>query len=70
MKLTRYGRREWGTATVIAILLLAVTVSCGFLFASNAGFYLSILVIALWAAFAGFFRDPARVIPEPAATWT
>lgn len=64
MKLTRYGRREWGTATVIAILLLAITVSCGFLFASNAGFYLSILVIALWAAFAGFFRDPARVIPE------
>ena len=64
MKLTKYGKREWGTATGIALLLLAGTITCGFLFASNAGFYLSILVIAVWTAFAGFFRDPARVIPE------
>lgn len=62
MTLTKYGRREWGIATAVAAILLAGTVSCGFLFTSNAGFYLSILVVAAWAAFVGFFRDPARAI--------
>ncbi len=62
MKLTKYGRREWGTATLVAAILLAGTIACGFLFASNAGFYLSILVVAVWLLFVGFFRDPARAI--------
>ena len=62
MTLTKYGRREWGIATAVAVVLLAGTISCGFLFTSNAGFYLSILVVAVWAAFVGFFRDPARSI--------
>ncbi len=62
MKLTKYGKREWGTATAVAAVLLAGTLACGFLLDTNAGFYLSILVIAVWLAFVGFFRDPARTI--------
>ena len=63
MKLTRYGKREWGIATAVAVILLAGTIACGIFLSHNAGIYLSILVIALWTAFAGFFRDPSRAIP-------
>jgi len=62
MKLTRYGKREWGLATAVAVLLLAATISCAVCISFHAGIYLSILVLALWTAFAGFFRDPHRPV--------
>lgn len=62
MKLTKYGKREWGFASVVAVILLAGTVACGIFLSLNAGIYLSILVIALWVAFVGFFRDPSRPV--------
>ena len=62
MKLTRYGKREWGIATAVAVILLVGTVACGIFLSHSAGIYLSILVIALWTAFVGFFRDPSRAI--------
>ncbi len=62
MKLTKYGKREWGIATAVAVVLLAGTIACGIFLSHSAGLYLSILVIALWVAFVGFFRDPSRAI--------
>lgn len=62
MKLTKYAKREWGIATAVAVVLLAGTIACGIFLSHSAGLYLSILVIALWVAFVGFFRDPSRAI--------
>lgn len=64
MKLTRYGKKEWGLATAVALVLLAISIFCAFFFSLNSGIYYSILILVVWAAFAGFFRDPERKIPQ------
>ncbi len=51
MLLSHYGRREWGIATVIAVLIAIPAVLTGF--------WWSLIPIGLcWIAVAGFFRDP------------
>ena len=65
MTLTKYGRKEWVTATVVALLLLvccaALAVLTDYLLA---GIALGLLVLVVWLAFVAFFRDPARRIAE------
>ena len=57
MLLTRFGRREWGIATVIAI---AIGVPCSLL-----GWWWAWIPLGLgWIAVAGFFRDPLGRRPE------
>ena len=65
MKLTKYGRREWGTATLVAAILLAGTIACGFLFASNAGFYLSILNRKRYLSHISHAPDPYKAARSP-----
>ena len=51
MLLTRFGRREWGIATVVAI---AIGVPCSLL-----GWWWAWIPVGLgWIVVAGFFRDP------------
>ena len=64
MKLTGYGKKEWGLASVIALILLVLSVLYGMIYSSQAMIWSSILIIVFWGAFAGFFRDPNRRIPE------
>lgn len=61
MPLTRYGIREWGIATIVAIALAG-----GFLWL---GWWWAIIPIAIaWIAFVSFFRDPIRSIPANIGT--
>ena len=56
MSLTRYGLREWLTATVIAAPAAALLAS--------AGWWWGLVPVALlWAAVLWFFRDPWRPLP-------
>ena len=64
MKLTRYGKKEWGFASVIALILLALSIFYAVFFSFQAGIYLLVLIFVFWIAFVGFFRDPKRKIPE------
>ena len=64
MTLTHYGIREWGTALVVLLLILA---GCWYL-AFEKGFVRTGIVIAavatlLFLAVAAFFRNPHRRIP-------
>ncbi|MCH2161837.1 MAG: phosphatidylserine decarboxylase [Phycisphaerales bacterium] len=51
MLLTRYGLREWGTATIVAAVLAAIVIWQGWCWAL-------IPIALLWVGIAGFFRDP------------
>lgn len=64
MKLTKYGKKEWGLTTLIAIPLFILCIAAGIVFASAAGYLLAVLVLIIWIAGVGFFRDPERVISE------
>lgn len=57
MTLTRYGRREWITITIIALLVAALL--GWFLW-----WWLIIPVALIWLASVAFFRDPRRVLPQ------
>jgi phosphatidylserine decarboxylase len=57
MLLTRYGLREWLTATIVAGALAAMFSWLGWWWALGA-------VAALWLAAVLFFRDPLRRIPQ------
>lgn len=63
MRLTRYGIREWLTATVLAAAAAAILVIVGWWPAVA-------LVVALWAAVVWFFRDPNRRPPPDLAPGT
>ena len=63
MKLTKYGRKEWLSATILALILLALCVAVALFLDRVAGICLAVLVAVIWGAFAGFFRDPARKVP-------
>lgn len=57
MLLTRFGRREWGLATIVGV---ALAVLC-----AGLGWWWALIPIGLvWIAVAGFFRDPLGRRPE------
>lgn len=56
MLLTPYGVREWGTITLIAVVV-------GALAAWLVTAWLVIPVVIVWAAIVSFFRDPMRRLP-------
>lgn len=66
MKLTKYGKKEWGLTTLIALPLVLICIIGGILSEENsaAGYLLAILVFIVWVAGVGFFRDPERNVPE------
>lgn len=64
MTLTKYGRKEWLTATILAAALLVCCVVLALLIDHLAGIALALLVIVVWLAFVAFFRDPVRHVPE------
>ena len=64
MTLTKYGRKEWLTATVLALFLLALCFVMAVLVDWRAGISLAVFIVIVWIAFAAFFRDPERRIPE------
>ena len=66
MTLTKYGRKEWLTATVLALFLLALCIVMAVLVDWRAGVSLAVFTVIVWIAFAAFFRDPERRIPEEA----
>lgn len=49
MTLSRYGIREWGIATAVAVVALVL---------ANFALWAIITTLILWVAVAGFFRDP------------
>ncbi len=57
MLLTKYGLREWLTATLIAVVLLVLFVRLDLWWAVA-------VVVVLWLAVAMFFRDPLRRAPR------
>lgn len=60
MGLTRYGIREWGAATVIAIVASVVLGVAG-----PDGWWWGLIPVWLcWLVVAGFFRDPMRRVPN------
>lgn len=61
MKLTKYGKPQWLTATIVllAVLLLSIPL---FRYQPLAGGTLAVLAVVVWFAFVAFFRDPYRVI--------
>lgn len=63
MTLTRYGRKEWVSASVIALILLLLCVALSFLVDAVAGSCLAVLTVIVWFCFVAFFRDPVRKIP-------
>ena len=64
MTLTKYGRKEWLTATVLALFLLVLCAAMAVLVDWRAGFSLAVFTIIVWIAFVAFFRDPVRSIPD------
>ena len=64
MTLTKYGRKEWLTATVLALFLLVRCFAMAVLVDWRAGVSLAVFIVIVWIAFAAFFRDPERHIPE------
>ncbi|MEE2718543.1 MAG: phosphatidylserine decarboxylase [Planctomycetota bacterium] len=61
MPLTRYGIREWGLATIVAIPLILLFVLPDWY--PFPGWILAVPVAVAWFAVAAFFRDPIRRIP-------
>ena len=60
MGLTRYGIREWGGATVVALVL-----SAAWCFFFPEWWYWGLIAVWLvWLVVAGFFRDPIRRVPN------
>lgn len=62
MPLTRYGIREWGLATIVAIPLILLFVLPDWY--PFPGWILAIPVAFGWFVVAAFFRDPIRIIPR------
>jgi phosphatidylserine decarboxylase len=57
MRLTRYGRREWLTGTVVAAVVVALC-------AWRSWWVVAVATAAVWLAVAWFFRDPRRRVPQ------
>ena len=66
MTLTRYGFREWGSALAASMILWAgcfVLFKFGF---PEAAIIAAAIVLVLFLAFAAFFRNPSRTLPDDA----
>ncbi len=63
MTLTGYGRKEWMTASAVAVILLLFCVALSILVDAVAGSCLAVLTVLIWFCFVAFFRDPVRKIP-------
>ena len=66
MTLTKYGRKEWMSATVLALVLAILCITVAILVDPLAGSCLLILTAVVWLAFVAFFRNPVRRIPAEA----
>lgn len=63
MRLAKYGRKQWLTATFV-LLLLAVF-SCGLMYFSlSGGCFLLAFSLLFWGMFLALFRDPHRVVGQ------
>ena len=62
MPLTKYGIREWGLATIVAVPLVLLFVLPDWY--PFPGWILAIPVVIAWFVVAAFFRDPIRSIPS------
>ncbi len=63
MKLSAYGRREWGTATAAALIVMALFFSGGIYCHDTTFFVLGVVTYAVWMFVILFFRDPERAVP-------
>lgn len=66
MTLTRYGIREWGSAFLVTLAVLAGCVWLGCAGYPGWGIGIGIVAVVLFLAFAAFFRNPRRKLPEDA----
>ncbi len=68
MKLTRYGKKEWGLASIAALILWMAVLGIGLTLNAQGGMHLilhgSIVIFIFWLAFVAFFRDPSRTPPK------
>ena len=62
MPLTKYGIREWGIATIVALPLLALFILPDWY--PFPGWLMGIPVLFGWLIVAAFFRDPIRRVPR------
>lgn len=63
MKLTKYGRKEWLSGTILAAVLLSLCAVLAIWLDKVTGISLGCLVAVIWVGFVGFFRDPNRKVP-------
>jgi phosphatidylserine decarboxylase len=64
MTLSKFGLREWGLSTLIALPLIVVFIVLAVYQAPMTGLLLALLVFICWLAIVAFFRNPRRKIPE------
>ncbi len=64
MKLTKYGLREWLSATIVALILLVIALFVGMYGSRVLAIIIALFAMILWIAIAGFFRVPKRKIPQ------
>ena len=64
MTLTRYGFREWGSALLITAVVLVGCYFLGRYVHPGWGCGVGAVAIVVFVAFAAFFRNPKRTIPE------
>ena len=64
MTLTHYGWREWGGATVLALLLLSGATCLYRIGLTVLPTLLVCIAVLLWIGVAGFFRSPRRRMPS------
>lgn len=63
MKLTKYGRVQWLTATAVFVVVLLFSGFLGY-FTLPGGCLLAVISFLVWGGFVMFFRDPHRVIGQ------
>ena len=66
MKLTKYGKKQWMTATIVLVVVLLLSIPL-FRYEVLAGGTLAVLAVIVWFCFVAFFRDPARTITADVA---
>jgi len=64
MTLTVYGLKEWGLALVAALVLLSICTVMIFKGWTVTGSVIGAFVLIVFCAFAAFFRNPCRLVPQ------
>lgn len=64
MTLTKYGMKEWGLASIAAAVILAAAGWMAYIQWYCVAAVIAAIAVIMWIAIAGFFRSPARKIPE------